>query len=149
MSDSTKVKPKSRYTYFQIRPFKDNEREVGHREKVIENLISLKEKVVSFVVTGNSLDIKFYVKLPTSFKNYFENTFYSNYPTSDLKEVSVPKVSKDRHRIKPKRGDSFKERDAFQKDGKYLDPMNDVLLLFQTIDRKSRLDLFFDYTFKP
>ena len=150
MQNSSKepTKKPSRYTYFQIKPFKDNEREVGHWEKVIENLISLKEKVISFIVTGNSLDIKFYVKLPTSFKNYFENTFYSNYPTSDLKEVSAPKLSKEKHRIKPKKIESFKDKEAFHKEGKYLDPMNDVLSLFQNIDRKSRLDLFFDYTFK-
>ena len=142
------TKKPSRYTYFQIKPFKDNEREVGHREKVIENLISLKDKMISFVVTGNSLEIKFYVKLPTSFKNYFENTFYSNYPTSDLKEVSAPKLSKDKHRMRPKKGEVFKDKDSFHKEGKYLDPMNDILSLFQNIDRKSRLDLFFDYTFK-
>ena len=104
MSDSQKLNKKpSRYTYFQIKPFKDNEREVGYREKVIENLISLKEKVISFVITGNSLHIKFYVKLPTSFKNYFENTFYSNYPTSDLVEVSFPKLSKNKRWLRPKR----------------------------------------------
>ncbi|MBO4203434.1 hypothetical protein J5893_01180 [bacterium] len=78
-------------TYFQIKPFKDNDRGIQHREKIVENLISLKEKQISFVISGNSQSIKFFVKLPTSFKNYFENTFYSSFPTSDLSEVSVPK----------------------------------------------------------
>jgi hypothetical protein len=44
----------SRYVYFHIKPFKDNDRGIQHREKVIENLISLKDKVISFVVSGNS-----------------------------------------------------------------------------------------------
>jgi guanylate kinase len=149
MSEQPKAKTKnSRYVYFQIKPFKDNDRGIQHREKVIENLISLKDKVISFAVSGNAHGIKFYVKLPSSFKNYFENTFYSNYPTSDLAETSSPKFSKDKHRIIPKKGESFKERESFQKGTTYLDPMNDVLALFQNIDRKSRLDLFFDYTFK-
>ncbi|MDR2190047.1 MAG: type IV secretion system DNA-binding domain-containing protein [Candidatus Peribacteria bacterium] len=138
----------SRYVYFHIKPFKDNDRDIQHWEKVIENLISLKDKVISFVVSGNAYGISFFVKLPVSFKHYFENTFYSNYPTSDLVEISAPKLSKERHWIIPKKGETFREREEFSKGGTYIDPMNDVLALFQNIDRKSRLDLFFDYTFK-
>ena len=145
----TKEKPKSaRYTYFQIKPFKDNERGITHREKVIENLISLKDKVISFAVSGNSHGIKFYVKLPTSFKNYFENTFYSSYPTSDLADTVSPKFSKTRQRVALEKDDQFKNKEFFNKDGSYLDPMNDLLALFQNVDKKSRLDIFFDYTFK-
>ncbi|MDR0607371.1 MAG: DUF87 domain-containing protein [Candidatus Peribacteria bacterium] len=145
---SAKEKPKTpRYAYFQIKPFKDNERGIQHREKVIENLISLREKVISFAVSGNAHGIKFFVKLPISFKNYFENTFYSNFPTSDLVEVTSPKFSKDKQRVWLEKEESYKTKDAFQKDGSYLDPINDLLALFQNIDRKSRLDLFFDYTF--
>lgn len=137
-----------KYTYFQIKPFKDNERGVQHWEKVIENLISLKEKQISFVVSGNNQSIKFFVKLPHSFRNYFENTFYSSFPTSDLAESSFIKFSKERTWISFEKGASFKTRDAFQKEGSYLDPMNDLLAVFQNIDKHSRLDLFFDYTFK-
>ncbi|GHW02690.1 hypothetical protein AGMMS50249_4760 [candidate division SR1 bacterium] len=134
--------------YFQIKPFKENDRGVQHREKIVENLISLKEKTISFVVSGNSQDIKFYVKLPTSFKNYFENTFYSSFPTSDLADTVNPKFSKSRIWVSFAKDESFKTRDFFQKDGSYLDPMNDLLALFQNVDKNSRLDLFFDYTFK-
>jgi hypothetical protein len=145
----TEEKPKTpRYVYFQIKPFKDNERGVQHWEKVIENLISLKEKVISFAVSGNSHGIKFFVKLPSSFRNYFENTFYSSFPTSDLAEVASLKFSKERQRVLLEKDEFYKSKDAFQKDGSYLDPMNDLLALFQNIDRKTRLDLFFDYTFK-
>lgn len=139
---------KSSYVYFQIKPFKDNERGITHREKVVENLISLKDRQISFVISGNSHDIKLYVKLPKSFRNYFENTFYNSYPTSDLFEISSPKFSKQRKRIALDKEANFKEKDTFSKDGKYLDPMNDLLALFQNIDKKSKLDIFFDYTFK-
>lgn len=149
MADAQKDKQKTpRYVYFQIKPFKDNERGITHWEKVIENLISLKDKVISFAVSGNSHGIEFYVKLPTSFKHYFENTFYASYPTSDLSEVSSPKFSKEKKWIALGKDANFKEKDSFNKDWSYLDPMNDLLALFQNIDRKSRLDIFFDYTFK-
>ena len=36
---------------FQIKPFKDNERTVEHRQKIIENLISLKSRVISFLIS--------------------------------------------------------------------------------------------------
>jgi hypothetical protein len=39
---------------FQIKPFKDNERTVAHWQKIIENLISLKSKTISFLISGNS-----------------------------------------------------------------------------------------------
>ena len=39
---------------FQIKPFKDNERTVFHWQKVVENLISLKSKTISFFISGNS-----------------------------------------------------------------------------------------------
>lgn len=143
-----KPQKKASSVYLQIKPFKDNEMSVTHWEKVIENLISLKTKVISFAVSGNVHGIKFYVKLPSGFKNYFSNTFYSNYPTSDLIEVAPPKLSKSNRKwIKLEKDVSYKSKDFFNKDGSYLDPMNDVLSLFQHIDKNSRLDLFFDYTF--
>ena len=39
---------------FQIKPFKDNERTVTHWQKVVENLISLKSKKITFLISGNS-----------------------------------------------------------------------------------------------
>ena len=36
---------------FQIKPFKDNERTVAHRQKIMENLISLKSKMISFLIS--------------------------------------------------------------------------------------------------
>jgi hypothetical protein len=39
------------------------------------------------MISGNALDIKLYVGVPKDFKNYFENTFYASYPTSDIIEL--------------------------------------------------------------
>ena len=133
---------------FQIKPFKDNERTFSHWQKVIENLISLKSKNITFLINGNSQWIKFYVKLPIKFKEYFCNTFYSSYPTSDLIETIYPKVSKKRYWLKIKKDARFRDSSTFQKEWSYLDPMNDILSLFQNVPNNSSLTLFFDYTFK-
>ena len=133
---------------FQIKPFKDNERTVVHRQKIMENLISLKSKIISFLVSGNNQWIKFYVKIPLKFKEYFSNTFYSSFPTSDLIEVPYPKISKERNRIELPKDTRFKDISSFQKEWNYLDPMNDILSLFQNVPNDATLNLFFDYTFK-
>ena len=39
------------------------------------------------MISGNASDIKLYVGVPKDFKNYFENTFYASYPTSDIVEL--------------------------------------------------------------
>jgi len=133
---------------FQIKPFKDNDRTVFHWQKVVENLISLKSKTISFFISGNSQWIKFYVKLPLKFKAYFCNTFYSSFPTSDLIESEYPKVSKSRNWVSIENEARFRDISSFQKEWSYLDPMNDLLSLFQNVPSDSILTLFFDYTFK-
>lgn len=42
------------------------------------------------MISGNTSNIKLYVGVPIDFKNYFENTFYASYPTSDLIELKTP-----------------------------------------------------------
>lgn len=97
------------YVFFHIKPFKDNDRGVNHWDTVSKNIISLKKKKIIFMISGNSSDIKLYVGVPKDFKNYFENTFYASYPTSDLVEL------KDAILIPQKR-----DRLLFSKEGKLL-----------------------------
>ena len=133
---------------FQIKPFKDNERTVVHWQKVIESLISLKSKIISFSISGNSQWIKLYVKVPIKFKSYFLNTFYGSFPTSDLIEIEHPEVSKDYNRVDLEKDARFKDVSEFQKEWNYLDPMSDLLAIFQNVPKDTTLTLFFDYTFK-
>ena len=76
--------PSSKYLYYQIKPFKDNELWVGHWEKLIKNLVSLKSKKITFLICGNRDDIQLFVRLPKDFQAYFQNTFYTTFTTSDL-----------------------------------------------------------------
>jgi hypothetical protein len=65
---SPKASPMTGLIFFQIKPFKDNDREVNHRDTVSKNLISLKKKKMIFIISGNASDIKMYVGIPRNFK---------------------------------------------------------------------------------
>lgn len=57
----TKTTNTSGMVFFQIKPFKDNDRSISHWDTVSKNLISLKGKKMMFVISGNMTDIKMYV----------------------------------------------------------------------------------------
>jgi len=146
-----------KYVFFQIKPFKDNDRAVSHRDTVTKNLISLKRKKIIFLVRGNSINIKFFVAVPKKFKQHFQNTFYSNYPTTDLTEIVNLPMAKTKTYIKFRRWKNIAnlrslaiiaDKADFTRDGTYMDPMRDVLSLYNTIDGESNLDLYFTYAFK-
>lgn len=54
--------------FFQIKPFKDNDRGISHWDTVSKNIISLKGKKIVFMISGNATDIKMYVGVPKNFK---------------------------------------------------------------------------------
>ena len=54
--------------------------------------------------------------MPLSFKEYFCNTFYSSFPTSDLIETEYPKVSKERNWVNIDNDARFKDLSDFQKE---------------------------------
>jgi len=153
------TQPQWKYLYYQIKPFKDNDLWVGHWEKLVKNLVSLKEKKISFFVYWNSSEIKLYVRLPRWFQTYFQNTFYTTFPTSDLAEADRGDLSCPWEKVYlglikesffgwSRASGKFKTKDDFSKDGSYLDPMSDIFAVFQNVDKDSKLKVSFEYTFK-
>ena len=147
----------SKYVYFQIKPFKDNDLWVGHWEKVIKNLISLKTKKISFIIYWNNTHIQLFVKLPRDFQAYFQNTFFTTFTTSDLSETQRLPLAKEKVYLWLTKESIFtgrettwvlKTKEEFTKDGSYLDPMTDIFAVFQNVDKNSTLRIEFDYTFK-
>lgn len=139
---------KSDNVFFQIKPFKDNEFGVNHWDAIIKNLISLKSHKISFIISWSSVNIKFFVIVPKSFKNYFKNIFYSNYPTSDLEEIKPFFVPQKRNFIRFSDEWILKTQAEFTKDWTYMDPLKDILALYNNIDKDSKLNIYFDYKFK-
>lgn len=134
---------------FQIKPFKDNDRSVSHRDTLLKSIVSLKSKQITFVIHGNQSDIKFFVRVPKSFKHFFENSFFSNFPTSDLQEISTKsfprKPAKYLHFSKDA---TVNSQSIFTKDGTYMDPMNGIMALYNSIPSTSYLTIYFTYFFK-
>lgn len=135
----------------QIKPFKDNDRTVSHRDTLLKNIVNLKSKKITFIVHGNSADIKFFVKLPKEFRHFFENTFYASYPTSDLEDVAwkhLPFPSHIQKYVRFSKESTINSQSAFTKDGTYMDPINWMMALFTNVDTNSSLTLYFTYFFK-
>lgn len=147
-SITTKKELKSDKVFLQIKPFKDNEFGINHWNAVISNLISLKSNTITFLMSWNSHSIKFFVVIPKSFKNYFQNTFYSNYPTSDLKEEQAFVLPNNRNFIRFSEDWVLNSQSTFTKDWKYMDPIKDILSLYNNIDKDSKLNIYFDFKFK-
>ncbi|HKL44545.1 MAG TPA: DUF87 domain-containing protein [Candidatus Absconditabacterales bacterium] len=153
-TNQTSNKNRSKYFFLQIKPFKDNELGVSHRDTVLRNCASLKTKKISFIMYGNNTNIKFFVKLPREFETFFKNTFYANFTTSDLEETEInPSLDEKGNLLNKKyvnyiKNAEINNKDFFTKDGSYMDPMRELLSLFNSVSSNDRLSIEFEYTFK-
>jgi len=133
--------------FFLIKPFRENEQGVNHRDTILKNMVSLKKKEMTFLIRGNQMMIKMYAKLPKDYSNYFQNTFYANYSTSDLK-ITDPIVVQDPRYISYKNIDTIRSKEAFTKDGTYMDPFTDILAIYADIPKPTTLDIFVTIRFE-
>lgn len=100
------------------------------------------------MISGNATDIKLYVGVPKDFKNYFENTFYASYPTTDLVELkNAIALPPDRDWLLFSKEGTLVSKDEFTRGGTYMDPMNGIFALYNLVDANSKLDIYFTYTF--
>ena len=133
--------------FFLIKPFRENEQGVNHRDTILKNMVSLKKKEMTFLIRGNQMMIKLYAKLPQDYSNYFQNTFYANYSTSDLK-IAEPISVQDPTYITYKNIDTIRSKEAFTKDGTYMDPFTDILAIYADIPKPTTLDVFVTIRFE-
>jgi hypothetical protein len=149
-----KSKKDWKYFFLQIKPFKDNELGPNHWDTLLRNCASLKRKKISFFVYWNSTNIKLFVKLPRVFESFFKNTFYANYSTSDLEDTKRSIIFDKQSENIRKRYINFSSRTQlnnktfFTKDGSYMDPMRDILSLFNNASATEKLLIEFTYKFK-
>lgn len=129
------VEGKKKFYVYQLKPFKDNENGVAHWKGFLTNFSSLNQNI-SFCIFWNAKDIKIYVKVFENLKNYFENTFYANFGSSDLvivKDWFDPFESSELKYLYFDKTQILSDQD-FKKDWIYLDPMKDVISLFSDIN---------------
>jgi hypothetical protein len=101
-----------------------------------------------YSIVGNDQDIKMFVEIPRGFKQFFTNTFYSNYPTSDIEEIENISVANNSQFVEFAEKAEITTKEEFTKDGSYMDPMKDMFSMFSSIDKNSSLTFNFEYTFK-
>ena len=76
-----------------------------------------------------------YVKVPKDFAEYFQNTFYANFPTSDLSIVEPVHMPSRKQHIHFKSYSKLKSKADFTKDGSYMDPMTDIMAIYSSIPK--------------
>lgn len=146
-NNETIITASSNEQFFLIKPFRENEQGVNHRDTILKNMVSLKKKEMTFLIRGNQMMIKMYAKLPKDYSNYFQNTFYANYSTSDLKTAD-PITVQDPTYITYKNIDTIRSKEAFTKDGTYMDPFTDILAIYADIPKPTTLDIFVTIRFE-
>lgn len=134
--------------YFLIKPFKENEMWVNYWDTILSNLLGLQKKEVTFWISWNQTKIQMYVKVPKDFAEYFQNTFYANFPTSDLSIIEPIHTPSRRQHIHFKSHSKLKSKADFTKDGSYMDPMTDIMAIYSSIPKWASLDIYFTYMFK-
>jgi len=141
------ITPTNAFRYFQIRPLRENEFGVNHWDTILRNLVSIKDEEIVFWITWNNSDSKLYVRVPRTITNYFINTFYANYPTSNITEVDFAPIRSGQSYIEYEKSDTVLTKQDFTKDWSYMDPMNDIFALLQNIPKEWTLSIYFSYTF--
>lgn len=132
---------------FQIKPFKDNENWVSHRETLSKNLISLKANKITFVVKWNSNNIRLFAIVPKDFENFFKNIFYNSFQTSDLFANDL-KRSPELTYIQYPKPEKIKSKENFVRDGSYMDPMNNIISIYNNISQNTELEIYITCKYK-
>lgn len=133
---------------FLIKPFKDNENWVSHRETLSKNLISLKTKTIRFIIKWNATSIQLFAVVPKDFENFFKNIFYNSFSTSDLFQKDNFSLNSKLDYIVYPKPEKIKSKENFVRDGSYMDPFNNIVDIYNNISANSDLEIHFTCKYK-
>jgi hypothetical protein len=72
---------------FQVKPLRENERGVEHREAFLRNISSMTMPLDCWIY-GNTTSIKLYIQCQSTYAQMLENMFYASFPESELLRTS-------------------------------------------------------------
>lgn len=150
-SDNTKTKNKSRTietiwkTYYKLMFFKNNQNWLDYWKSFLWNFSNLKENIQISII-WNKWEISFYVSVSNKLSSYFENTFYANFPTSNLEKIKKTPTHQSKY-INFNSNTNFYDNKYFTKWWKYIDPFKDLLSIFGWIQWNSQLIIEYNYKF--
>ncbi len=143
------------FLYYQIKPYKYNEYEISQNLGFLYNFAGLNDEI-DFVFVGNGAVVKMIVRLPYSLGKYFENCFYANFPDSEVVILDDTGWIEELFDMPRKYvyfnfnpGGDFKLIDDFVKNWVYLEPLKDVVSVFNNLDADETLLLGYDVKFVP
>lgn len=128
-----------------IKPLRENECGIDHRDAFLRNMSSLKT-TIDFRVVGNNTMIKLYMTCDATLQQYIENIFYASFPTSELNTVSTKLSSPHMFLIPHQKSifhdeTIFNDTTVFTKNGTYMSPFHDILSLYNAVDTDSELTI--------
>ncbi len=139
--------PTSGYFFYRIKAFRDNDLGTGYWQGFLKSFSDITDPI-HFLIIGNNHSSGLYAKIPASIQFYFENVFYSSFPTSELIPVeAIPQVAITDYVAYGDKDVIATDKD-FTKDGSYLDPMKDIFSVYETVDHLNNVTLQFSYIFK-
>lgn len=134
------------HVVYRIKPFKDNDHGVAYRQGFLKSFMDM-TKQVQYSLVGNRAGIIMYATVPTDIAMYFENVFYSSYPTSELVRDALD-LPPTKFRVSYGEKDTIATDKDYMKESAYLDPMRDLFGVYDSIDTTDRVSLSFTHTFK-
>lgn len=142
------IKEKNNTKYFQIKPYRYNEYEVNHFLWFLYNFTWIDENI-DFLISWNWNNIELIVKIPEKIEKYFQNSFYANFPDSELDILNKKDIQKefDKKYIKFKTN-WFKNIKDFQKNWLYLEPLKDILSIWENLWKDDYLTIWYKLNFK-
>ncbi len=125
----------------QIKPLRENERNIDYRSAFLRNISSL-GGVLDFFVSGNNSSIKMFLRCERKSMSFIENMFYASYPDSEL-IISYLETPRIQEYIARNKQTTFRSLEDYQQGGNYKSLFHDILTLFNTVDAKSSLTINF------
>ena len=151
--DFFEQKVSKNFLYYQIKPYKYNEYEISQNLGFLYNFAGLDDEI-DFAIVWNWAHIKMVVRLPESLGKYFENCFYANFPDSEVslledyqKIEALMQSHKKYIHFKFESDGDFKLVEDFMKNWVYLEPLKDVLSVFNNLSVDDELLLGYDVKF--
>lgn len=134
------VTPLAGYVTFEIKPYKENELGVSHREWFLANFSSIQEPII-FTVRGNRASVKLYMHTPAKYQQYIESVFYATFSSSDiiLLEEPLSHATTWHTHLKFSHECEFYDSSEFSKGGSYVDPFKDVLSIYSSLPEEAEL----------
>lgn len=125
---------------FEIKPYKENELGVSHRQGFLANFSSISEPIL-YSIRGNKSSIRLFLHVPSKYEKYVENVFYSSFPTTDISklEYEMDISTKGHSFFKFSPECTFYKYSEFSDAGSYVDPFKDVLTSFFTVPDDAEL----------